>query len=284
MTVLWILGVVFTLLFTVLYLGGYQKYKPMLDAVDRDFYPLADCFIVGIATVEKFQLHQKIRSNKKIQKLAEAFSREFLEFNYMINLSSKISYVLLVLPFAFFFSALAGEPILLLIGAVLAVLLPVYVDMKLDTIINEKREEIQLDFPNVLSKLALLVNAGMILRDAWKVVGESGTRKIYVEMQKATYNIGIGYSEIRAYEEFADACKLNEIKKFVSILCQNIEKGGDEIVHVIKELSVEAWNDKKRIAKQRGDAASTKLIIPVMIMFGGILMMIMVPIMAGMSF
>lgn len=284
MTVLWILGVALTLVYIVFYLSGYQKYKPVLDAVDRDFYPLADCFIVGIAAVDKLRLHHRLRSDKILRKLAEAYSREFLEFNYMINLSSKISYVLLILPFAFFLSALAGEPILLLIGAVFAVLLPVYVDMKLDTVINERREEIQMDFPNVLSKLALLVNAGMILRDAWKVVGESGTRKIYEEMQKASYNIGIGYSEVRAYEEFADACKLGEVKKFVSVLCQNIEKGGDEVVHVIKELSIEAWNTKKRLAKQRGDAASTKLIIPVMIMFAGILMMVMVPIMAGMSF
>lgn len=106
---------------------------------------------------------------------------------------------------------------------------------------------------------------------------------MYREMQNVTLMIKNGYSEIEAYNELSDACKLNEIKKFVSIICQSTERAGSELVHILKELSVDAWNSKKNVAKMRGDAASGKLIIPIGITFVGILIMIMVPIVANMN-
>ncbi|MGN1120290.1 MAG: type II secretion system F family protein, partial [Oscillospiraceae bacterium] len=117
----------------------------------------------------------------------------------------------------------------------------------------------------------------------WRVVSESGNRKLYREMQNAVHNMDNGYSDIQAFEEFAEACKINEIKKFVSIICQNIEKGSSELVHIMKELSIEAWTTKKNVARARGASASTKLILPIMISFAGIIIMIIVPIMMGMS-
>ncbi len=281
--VLFLLGVAFTVIFGMLYFTGYKKYSPMIAGIDKNLYFFPETFIAGIAVVDMLKLNRRSRSNKTIQKLAEAFSRQYLEFNYMINIAAKITYFLVMLPFAFFLGALSKEIILTVVVILIPIFLALYIDMKLDTIVQERREEILMDLPNALSKLALLVNAGMILREAWKTVGESGSRKIYIEMQNASKNIALGYSEVRAYEEFGEACKLPQVKKFVSVLCQNLEKGGGELVHAIKLLASEAWEDKKRVAKQRGDSASTKLIIPVMIMFAGVLMMILLPLLSGMQ-
>ncbi len=40
------------------------------------------------------------------------------------------------------------------------------------------------DFSDVVSKLALLTNAGMILKDAWIETAYTGDTNIYIEMQK----------------------------------------------------------------------------------------------------
>ncbi|MGN0670334.1 MAG: type II secretion system F family protein, partial [Oscillospiraceae bacterium] len=225
-----------------------------------------------------------IKSNTKTrQKYAELFEKQYTEFYLMITRAAIISYVLLFLPLAFLFGAMTNEVAMVVLVLLVPAVLALYVKMNIGGKIKEQRDEILLDYPNVLSKLALLINAGMMLREAWATVSESGNRKLYREMQNVTKKVNNGYSDIRAYEELADACKINEIKKFVSIICQNTEKGSSELTHILKELSVDAWTLKKNVAKVKGDAASGKLIIPVAISFVAILIMIMVPIMVGMQ-
>ncbi len=281
--ILFMMGVIISVIYIGLYLGYAKKYAAFVEGVDKDFYFMSDCFVVGIAVVEIFKLNQKEKNRKRRMKIEEYFSKQYMEFNYMINMAAKITYALFFLAVACFLGALTGEVIMFVLAAVIAFVFVYYVDARLDGMIEEQRQEILLDYPNVLSKLALLINSGMMLRDAWQTVAVSGDRKFYREMQRASHNINNGYSEIAAYEEFAEACKINEIKKFVSIICQNIEKGSGELVQVMKELSVEAWNTKKNVAKMRGASASTKLILPIGICFIGILIMIIVPILMGMG-
>ena len=281
--ILLLMGLILSVVYIGLYLGYAKKYAAFVGGVDKEFYFMSDCFVVGIAVVEIFKLNQRDKNRKRRLKIEEYFSKQYMEFNYMINMAAKITYVMFFLPVACFVGALTGEIIMFVLVAAIAFVLAYYVDARLDGMIEKQRQEILLDYPNVLSKLALLINSGMMLRDAWQTVAMSGDRKFYREMQRASHNINNGYSEIAAYEEFAEACKINEIKKFVSIICQNIEKGSSELVQVMKELSVEAWNTKKNVAKARGASASTKLILPIGICFVGILVMIMVPIMMDMN-
>lgn len=278
-----LIGIGATLIYVVLYLAGSKKYSAAVSNIRQDCFPIADIFVVGIEVTDIFKL-PAIKSNTKTrQKYAELFEKQYTEFYLMITRAAIISYVLLFLPLAFLFGAMTNEVAMVVLVLLVPAVLALYVKMNIGGKIKEQRDEILLDYPNVLSKLALLINAGMMLREAWATVSESGNRKLYREMQNVTKKVNNGYSDIRAYEELADACKINEIKKFVSIICQNTEKGSSELTHILKELSVDAWTLKKNVAKVKGDAASGKLIIPVAISFVAILIMIMVPIMVGMQ-
>lgn len=278
-----LIGVVTTVIYVILYLVGSKKYAAAVSAVREDVFPLPDIFVVGLEVVDKLKLKTGKASIKTRQKYSELFEKRFVDFYLMINKAAVISYVLLFLPIALLFGALTNEIILAVLVMIVPVILALYIRMNIDSKIKDQRDEILLDYPNVLSKMALLINAGMVLREAWSVVSESGNRKLYIEMQNVTQKINNGDSDIKAYEEMADACKLNEIKKFISIICQNTQKGSSELTHILKELSVDAWTLKKNVAKVKGDAASGKLIIPVAISFVTILIMIMVPIMSGMQ-
>lgn len=278
-----LLGWVSGVFFMVLYIGGRKKYKVEAEAVDDTKFLLPDIFVTGMSAVRMLHIDTSKKPIKLRRQLAELFGRDYVEFYCMISTAAKISYILMVLPIAFFIGAMADAAGIVIIFLLVGVLMGWFSSVKLDNAIEEQHTEILLDYPNVLSKLALLVNAGMVLRDAWKIVGESGDRKLYREMQRVTKNIANGYSELAAYGELSDNCKINEIKKFVSIISQNVQKGGAELVYALKELSVDAWNTKRNTVKMCGDAAATKLIIPVGITFVGILVMIMVPIMANMN-
>ena len=51
----------------------------------------------------------------------------------------------------------------------------------------------------------------------------------------------------------------------------------------LQDYSREAWNVKKQRALQKGQAASSKLMIPIAMIFVGILLMIIVPLFANMG-
>lgn len=277
------LGAVASLIFIVLYFSNSAKYKDYINGIDDKVFMMPDIFVVGMAVVQMFKINTEKKDAKKRQKFAELFGEQYVSFYSMVLTASTISYLMMFFPIAFFLGAMSNQPIVAVLVIVVSLLFPVYVGMNIDTKITEQRNEILLDYPGILSKMALLINAGMMLREAWELVGESGHTKLYREMQAVTKKIKNGITETQAYRELADACKINEMKKFVSIICQNLERGSSELVFVMRELSDEAWNAKKNVAKMKGDSATAKLILPIGLTFVGILIMILVPIMANMN-
>lgn len=87
-----------------------------------------------------------------------------------------------------------------------------------------------------------------------------------------------GMSEVEAFHSFGTRCVLADVKKAVSTMIQGMEKGNKELVKMLKEQSAESWNIKKNITMREGEKASGKLLIPMMIMFIGILIMVLIPI------
>ena len=171
---------------------------------------------------------------------------------------------------------------LLLLGLVMGGLLILYLDLTLQDKLTARRQEIVLDLPQVLSKLTLLVNSGMVLRDAWKKVSITGERALYQEMQNANLEMENGVMEIDAYRNFAERCNVKEVRKFTSLIIQNLNKGNEELAYFMKDLSDEMWEVKKNEVKQKGEKANSKLLLPMMMIFIGILLMVMVPVMQQM--
>ena len=132
-------------------------------------------------------------------------------------------------------------------------------------------------FPQVLSKLTLLVNSGMMLRDAWRNVAQKGEGILFEEMNMTCEEMNQGISEIDAYQNFAERCEVKEIKRFTSSIIQNMVKGNAELTNFLREMSDEMWNEKKNMVKRQGEAANSKLLIPTIMIFTGILILIMVP-------
>ena len=119
----------------------------------------------------------------------------------------------------------------------------------------------------------------MVLRDAWKKVSITGERTLYLEMQNTNLEMENGVMEIDAYRNFAERCNVKEVRKFTSLIIQNLNKGNEELAYFMKDLSDEMWEVKKNEVKQKGEKANSQLLLPMMMIFIGILLMIMVPVM-----
>ena len=121
------------------------------------------------------------------------------------------------------------------------------------------------------------------MKEAWEKVAYTGESELYKEMQRVCVNMHNGMSEVDAYTEFGSRCTSPEIKKFTSTMVQGLIKGNRELAEMIKQQSREIWEAKRHRVKQQGEKAASKLLIPICIMFIGVIIMIIIPIFANLG-
>ena len=132
--------------------------------------------------------------------------------------------------------------------------------------------------------MAILVNSGMVLREAWHMVGQNGSGAFYELMRKASDNMRNSHSDADAIFMFGKASNSPEIKKFTSALLQSMEKGGAELSSFLANQSSELWNTKRQRMLQGGEKAATKLLLPILLIFLGIIIIVMTAAFAGSLF
>ncbi|TCT11651.1 type II secretion system protein F (GspF) [Natranaerovirga pectinivora] len=180
---------------------------------------------------------------------------------------------------------------ILMVGLFVSVVIYFAKEEDLKKKVEERNQQIRLDFPEFISKLSLLISAGMTVSKAWeKLINdyrnqkqEMAYRYLYEEAIVAYLEIQGGQSELRAYERFGRRCKLPELMKFSSIIIQNIRKGTSTLIEALNEQGEEAWGKRKEVAKLLGEQASTKLLLPMMMMLLIVIVIIMVPALMSMS-
>lgn len=256
-----------------------KKYKEYTESAFAKEFQMSDLFCVGFSVMEILHINTKSRSAQmKIKEIAEIKGKRYAEYYYFILLGAKTTYIFTMVVFVCLLAVLADSVEALLYGILLGGLAIVYLDLTLQDKLTARRQELVLDLPQVLSKLTLLVNSGMVLREAWKRVSVTGDRVLYKEMQNTSLEIENGVMEADAYRNFADRCNVKEIRKFASLIIQNLKKGNEELAYFLKDLSDEMWEVKKNEVKQKGEKANSRLLLPMMLIFIGILLMILVPV------
>ncbi|MFZ5353238.1 MAG: immunoglobulin-like domain-containing protein [Bacillota bacterium] len=152
-------------------------------------------------------------------------------------------------------------------------------DNEIKKSVEKRRREIQFELPAFLTKLVLLINAGLNVSNAWEKIAHEVSRDtpLHRELKKTIIEIRSGVPEILAYEHFAQRCATAETSKFISLLIQNLKKGNSELVNLLRILSRECWDNRKNIARRMGEEASTKLLLPMMLMLLGILIIVSTP-------
>lgn len=148
--------------------------------------------------------------------------------------------------------------------------------------IRKKEEELLWDYPSVVSRLTLFLNAGMTIRTAWRKTAGSQDNSgkkgyIYQEMQFTCYEIDSGIPETDAYERFGKRCALQPYIKLVTLLAQNVKKGNSVLIERLKEETQLTLLERKNRIKIVAEEASTKLLVPMIMMMTVVMILIMVP-------
>lgn len=270
----------FTLIWIYLAITGGKKYQKYTDSSFAKEFQMSELLCVGFSVMRILHISTKTRAAQaKIREVAEIKGKKYAEYYYYMLLGAKTTYTYTIVIVVMLLSAMSNNKGLLFMGLIVGGLLILYLDLALFDKLTARRQEILLDLPQVLSKLTLLVNSGMVLRDAWKRVSITGERVLYQEMQNTNLEMENGVAEIDAYRNFAERCNVKEIRKFTPLIIQNLNKGNEELAYFMKDLSDEMWEVKKSQVKQKGEKANTQLLLPMMLILIGILIMVMVPVM-----
>jgi len=273
--------IVFTVIILTVYLLSYGRYGDITDDLDKKACPMKDILPIGLYLLDTFKYSYNTSYDRKLlAMITELFGYSNAKRMLRVHWGNKISLMLLSL----FFTILVGNFTTADTGYILfCIALPtgiaVFTDKDLSDKVRKRRQSIQLDFPDFVNKLTLLINAGMTVSKAWEKVSldNTGSSPLYAELSSAVQDIRAGIPEHKAYEEFAKRCRIPLITRFVSVILQNIRKGNAELVPILRVYANECWELRKSTAKKFGEEASTKLLLPMMLMFAAILLIVGMP-------
>lgn len=191
---------------------------------------------------------------------------------------------------------------------VLTILIAVCIFLRMDNQVHEKAEarrgQLMLDYPDLMWKLTMLLGAGISIKSAFtRISGEylrakeagqkhcsgktcllkrnSGKKQrvrfVYEEVTAACYEMQSGISEAQAYERFGKRCQLSEYIRLGTVLSQNLKKGSSGLVQLLTMEADASLTERKNHARKIGEQAGTKLLLPMIVMLGIVLVILMVP-------
>ena len=260
------------------------KYNSYFDVLDEKEYPLKEIYGIGYAALELVHYPFTGKKDRKLRQEIDIFyDKKYEDYYLRVIRSQQITITATIMTVGLAIYGLAGDVTIEFIFAMFTWAGWYYYGTLLDTKIKKRSDSMLSEFSEIVSKLALLTNAGLILKEAWELVAYNGDSEIYQEMQTSVVEMNNGMSEIDAISSFAARSMLPEIRKFSSTIIQGLIKGNSELAMMLQEQSSDVWELKQQMARREGEKASAKLLIPMMIMFMGVLLMIIVPIFSNLG-
>lgn len=178
-------------------------------------------------------------------------------------------------------------PSLAALGFAAAVLLTAKERSDKERAAKQRENQLLMDYPEVVSKLMIFLGAGMTVRTAWERIagdyrdmlgsGRRTPRHVYEEMYETCCQMSRGVPEGQAYGEFGRRCGLLPYMKLCSLLEQNRKNGSRNVRELLRAEMTEAFELRKHGARRMGEEAGTRLLLPLFLMLGVVMVMVAVP-------
>ena len=133
--------------------------------------------------------------------------------------------------------------------------------------IKQRIDGIRRDLPGFHSQLLLLLNSGLIFNDAFFRIAEGYEKRVspgylgMVILDIKKYSAETGISLIALMEQYSKKLGVREFSRMTGIVADNQYKGID-LTEKLESESDLLWNQRKKLAEERGRAAETKLAFP----------------------
>ncbi len=131
---------------------------------------------------------------------------------------------------------------------------------------EEAKNSIKRELPEFMNKLVLLLNAGLVLSEAFeKLIGEK-EGYFYTQLEAVHRRVKDTNAPFSAaFREFAVRSGVKELVRLSNIINDNVGKGA-ELSEKLRCESEMLWFARKKEAEERGRLAETKLTLPLAIL------------------
>lgn len=140
----------------------------------------------------------------------------------------------------------------------------------LKTLQKKRKEEAQNSYSEFITKLSLLLAAGVPMRQCFFRLAKEykenyGEEHILtIELKRITQELDNGYSENIVYDAFGRRIGLLSYQRMTSLLTQNISKGVQGLRVLLLQEAKEVMAEERARIKIKGEQAGTKLLFPMM--------------------
>lgn len=268
-----ILGTCLSAMLIIKLIAG-KKYDEVCESLVGDQYPLSEIYGVGFAWSEKTIKLQGTMREKLVSEAKLLYDPKYADYYANVTWAQSITIVHFTLCVAIIAGAIMDSAFIAIAGVGVAGFFGYYFVNSQSEKLKERENNCVIELPEVVSTMALLVNSGMVLRQAWSTVAYSKEGDIYTLMRNACIDMENGFSEIDAIYKFGVLSGSTEVKKFASTLVQGAEKGSRELGDLLAKQSSEMWELKKQVMLQKGEKTATSLLIPTVIIFVGIILVV----------
>lgn len=280
------IGTFLSLIFLIQLFRG-KKYDNMVMNLDGGDFPLHNLYGAGLvwSSGKLFKFKGK-RAMEMKQQAGMLYPTQYAEYYANVSWAGAITLGFLIPAVTLLFCGILYVfwYYIIAIGLFMTIYMVSSLLTNMSTKVKDRTEECENQLADVVSSLAVLINSGMVLRDAWKLVGKNSDGALYKLIRMSCDNMAQGMSDTEAFTEFARLSNSADIRKFTSAMIQSMEKGGGELTIFLTNQSSELWTYKRQKMLQSGEKAATKLLMPIMLIFFGIIIIILAAAFGGSLF
>ncbi len=159
-------------------------------------------------------------------------------------------------------------------------------DREVEKQVKKRAEALQSRYAEFVGKLTLYMEAGMPAKGALFRIAQDYRRKkenenywdyLYEEIQYVCFQMQNGMGEMQGYELLGNRCELPPYRKLAALLQSHTEKGLGTIMESLREESRKANEEKRNLVKRKGEEAGTKLLFPMILLLGIVMVLILIP-------
>lgn len=267
--------------FALLYGTGKKKYREYIAPLDKKEFKLKEFLPAGFMVMElsRYSYNTAIdRRNRKY--LMELYDLDYVEYYLRVYWAHAMAYGILAVLMGAMANMSMNDPVLGLgIGGGMGAFLPYMALKDLEKKVQERHIEIAMDMPELVNKIVILVGAGLNLQGALAKISKEmySDRILYRELARTMDRIMDGDSADAAFDYLTIKCNTAEMRRLVSIIVQNIHRGGTDVSSALKSIGTELWASRKAAALRMAEEASTKMLFPMMLMLFAVVLVVAAP-------
>lgn len=148
--------------------------------------------------------------------------------------------------------------------------------------LEKKREQELLHaYPLLVDRITMYLSAGLTVRGALARIiqneDDDSEEALTMEIRYTLNEIKSGVPESEAYYNMGHRTRLPVYIKLMSLLSQNVRKGTRDLLVMMAGEEQAAVQARKEMARKKGEEAGTRLLFPMIILLGVVMLIVILP-------